>query len=214
MTRSRGALWRGPRSDASNRPTSCHHPGPSCRCADPSLTHPYLPGKRSRRSLEDSVQRARSLIEIRRRREVPHRFRHRQPPLRTRPGRRRLQPARRPTGDVSRRSFPAVLGALESGPLGLPCRYVYLAAGHPAVEDLRRGITDGAVRTAAAGKQPHDQPYDQPEQEEPEDAHTKPSERTHSVSVRTHHRELLLYLPGCSGTSPALPTDVAVLVRN
>src|ERR1035437_8572419 len=110
-----------------------------------------------------------------------------------RPGRSSLPPAPRPAGDVSRRSLSVVLNAHESGPLGLPSLRVDLPAGQPAVEDLQRRLTGGSGRpAAAAGQQPPHQPHDQPEQDEPEHAHTKPSERTHSAAIPTHHGELLL----------------------
>jgi hypothetical protein len=72
--------------------------------------------------------------------------------------------------------------------MGLPDIQIDLAARQSAVEDLQRRLTAMAGRPAtAAAQQLHDQPGDQPEKDEPEHAHAKPSERTHSATMQTHH---------------------------
>ena len=60
----------------------------------------------------------------------------------------------------------------------------------------------------------HDEPHDQSYQDEEQHAHSKPSERTHSVSKATHHGELLLHLPAMSRTRPASPPGAVFAVRN
>ena len=60
----------------------------------------------------------------------------------------------------------------------------------------------------------HDEPHDQSDQDEQQHAHSKPSERTHSVSKATHHGELLLLLPGSSGTPPVSHPGAAFAARN
>src|SRR5665213_2878603 len=60
----------------------------------------------------------------------------------------------------------------------------------------------------------HDEPHDQSDQEEEQHAHSKPSERTHSVSKATHHGELLLHLPATSRIRPVSRPGAVFAVRN
>jgi len=58
----------------------------------------------------------------------------------------------------------------------------------------------------------HDEPHDQSDQDEEQHAHSKPTERTHSVAKATHHGELLLHLPG-SRTPPVSRPNAVFAAR-
>src|SRR5680860_379810 len=60
----------------------------------------------------------------------------------------------------------------------------------------------------------HDEPHDQSDQDEQQHAHTKPSERTHSISKTTHHGELLLLATSSSRTPPMSRQGTAFAARN
>src|SRR5450759_362827 len=60
----------------------------------------------------------------------------------------------------------------------------------------------------------HDEPHDQSDQDEQQHAHTKPSERTHSISKTTHHGELLLPATGFSRTPSVSRLGTAFAARN
>ena len=60
----------------------------------------------------------------------------------------------------------------------------------------------------------HDEPHDQSDQDEQQHAHTKPSERTHSISKTTHHGELLLLATGSSRTPPMSRQGTAFAARS
>ena len=60
----------------------------------------------------------------------------------------------------------------------------------------------------------HDEPHDQSDQDEEQHAHSRPSERTHSVSKATHHGELLLHLPATSRTRPVSRPGAVFAARN
>jgi len=60
----------------------------------------------------------------------------------------------------------------------------------------------------------HDEPHDESDNEEEQHAHSKPSERTHSVSKATHHGEVLLHLPGSSRTPPVSRPGAVFAARN
>jgi hypothetical protein len=85
------------------------------------------------------------------------------------------------------------------------------AGGRGSPRPTRRH--DESYRRCCRGQQPNDQPHDQPQQDEPEHAHAKPSERTHPAAIPTHHRESLLRPPGSSGLRPTSRPDAMFVFR-
>src|SRR5680860_882605 len=77
------------------------------------------------------------------------------------------------------------------------------------VRSTRRRASRRSVPVAS-----HDEPHDQSDQDEQQHAHTKPSERTHSISKTTHHGELLLLATGSSRTPPMSRQGTAFAARN